>query len=61
MSVKKTLLAALAALALLAPAGVGRASTEAGPCQFLMPIEPGDVVECVHYILVIAIEDPFDA
>lgn len=60
MTVKKTLLAGATALALLAPAGVARGS-EAGPCQFLMPIEPGDVVECVHYILVIAIDDPFDA
>ncbi len=56
---RKTLLAGATALALIAPAAP--AAAEAGPCQFLMPIEPDDVVECVRYILVIAIDDRFHA
>ncbi len=56
---RKTLLAGATALALIGPAAP--AAAEAGPCQFLMPIEPGDVVDCVHYILVTAIDDPFHA
>ena len=55
--IRTTLLAGAAAALIAVPVAPAVASDE-GPCQFLMPIAPGDVVECVRYILISAIDWP---